>query len=512
MTEGGEAPPRPGRGLLWRALLAGVLICLMTASAVSATVLLQVDDILNIIEKEGRAAVEIPEIDRPDAGKAQTLMILGSDRRYGDKEAGLPPRSDTMILVRLDPDKEVIAMMSVPRDLLVDIPGVGNRVKINEAYANYGERGAVRVVKKLLSVGGRSFPIHHVVTVDFGGFRRAIDYIGCVYADIDRDYFNDQSGPSGYAVIDIDPGYQKLCGTDALAYVRYRHGDNDLVRAARQQDFLRQVRNAKGTRELREGGLSLGNLKKLARVFARYFDRDKTLDSTREVFKFAKTVLYTVDNPVREVRFRAVDAPDHVNLEASDSMLRETVSEFMDAKASAQPREQTAPTAADIQASKQRAKRTKNKPSSIKGLEEARSEGENQAIVAARKIDFPFYFPTLRSTNAAYQGQEPRTYTIKDEKKGKHDAYRLVLAKGVVGEYYGVQGMSWRFPPILDDPHETIVRNGRKLMVYRDGKRVRLVAWRTRKAVYWVSNTLTQSLSAPQMIGIAGSLKRLGAG
>ena len=85
-----------------------------------------------------------------------------------------------------------------------------------------------------------------------------------------------------------------------------------------------------------------------------------------------------------------------------------------------------------------------------------------------------------------------------------------MLAKGVVGEYYGIQGTTWRYPPILDDPHTTVVRNGRKLMVYKDGSRVRLVAWRTRKAVYWVSNTLTQSLSSDQMVGIAASLKRLG--
>jgi hypothetical protein len=204
------------------------------------------------------------------------------------------------------------------------------------------------------------------------------------------------------------------------------------------------------------------------------------------------------------------DAPDKVNLIASESMLKETVSEFMNAKASATAREQTEPTKADIAASKERAKRRKHKPSSIKGLEEARAEGENQAIVGARKIDFPFYFPTLRTSTAAYQGQEPRTYTIRDEKRKKHDAYRLVLAKGVVGEYYGIQGTTWRDPPILDDPHETVVRNGRKLLVYRDGKRVRLIAWRAKKAVYWVSNTLTQSLSSAQMIGIATSLKRLG--
>jgi LCP family protein required for cell wall assembly len=506
----GERPPRPGRGLLWRGLLAGVLICLMTAGAVSAAGLLQVEEVLDILRKEGRAAIPVPELDRGEAGKAQTLMILGSDRRFGDKEAGIPPRSDTMILVRLDPDKEVIAMMSVPRDLLVEVPGVGSSVKINEAYANYGERGAVRVVKKLLSVDGKPFPINHVITIDFAGFRRAIDFIGCVYADIDRDYFNDQGGPGGYAVIDIDPGYQKLCGKDALAYVRYRHGDNDLVRAARQQDFLRQIRSAKGTKKLMRGGFALGNLKQLAKVFARYFDRDKTLDNKKEVFKFAKTVLFTANNPVREVRFRVTDAPDKVNLVASEPMLKESVSEFMNAKASAKPREQTEPTKADIAASKQRAKRKKNKASSIKGLEEARAEGENQAIVGARKIDFPFYFPTLRSSTAAYQGQEPRTYEIKDEKRKKHDAYRLVLAKGVVGEYYGIQGTSWRDPPILDDPHETIVRAGRRLLVFRDGKRIRLVAWRTPKAVYWVSNTLTQSLSGQQMLGIATSLKRLG--
>jgi LCP family protein required for cell wall assembly len=505
-----EAPPGRARGLIWRGLLAGVLIMLSTAGAVSATVLLQVDDILDILREEGRAAIEIPEIDRADAGKAQTLMILGSDRRFGDKEAGIPPRSDTIILVRLDPDKEVIAMTSIPRDLLVSIPGVGDAVKINAAYENFGERGAVRAVKRLLSIDGKPFPVNHVITVDFGGFRRAIDYIGCVYADIDRDYFNDRGGPGGYAVIDIDPGYQKLCGTDALAYVRYRHNDNDLVRAARQQEFLRQVRSAKGTKELMEGGIALGNLKKLARVFARYFDRDKSLDSKQEVFKFAKTVLFTANNPVREVRFRVTDAPDKVNLVASDDMLRQTVGEFMNAKASAKPREESEPTGAEVRASKERARRRDNKPSSIKGLEEARAEGENQAILASRKIDFPFYFPTLRTSNAAYQGQEPRTYKIRDERRKKHDAYRLVLAKGIAGEYYGVQGMTWRYPPILDDPHETIVRNGRKLMVYRDGKRVRLVAWRTRKAVYWVSNTLTQSLGSQQMIGIASSLKRLG--
>ena len=76
----GRAPPRRSRGLIWRGLLAGVLISLCTAGAVGATGLLQVEDILDTLRAQGRAAIEIPEIDRADAGKAQTLMILGSDR------------------------------------------------------------------------------------------------------------------------------------------------------------------------------------------------------------------------------------------------------------------------------------------------------------------------------------------------------------------------------------------------------------------------------------------------
>jgi len=506
-----EAPPRPGRGVIWRALLAGVVVCLATAGAVSATVLLQVDEVLDVLRAQGRAAIEIPEIDRTEAGEAQTLMILGSDIRYADREAGIPPRSDTILLVRLDPDKEVIAMTSIPRDLLVTIPGVGDSVKINSAYENGGERLAVKTVKDLLSVGGRDFQINHVVTVDFGGFQAAIDYIGCVYTDIDRDYFNDNTGPGGYAAIDIDPGYQKLCGKDALAYVRYRHGDNDLVRAARQQDFLRQVRTAKGTRELISGGIAPGNLKKLARVFGRYFDRDKSLDSTKEIFKFAKTVLFTAGNPVNEVQFRVSPAADQVNLEASEDQLEETVSEFLEAKASAVPRASETPSDAETAAAQRRERESTRPPSDVRGLEGNRTAGENAAILGSRRVGFPFYFPTLQTTAATFQSEEPHTYTLRDERRKKHDAYRIVVEKNILqGEYYGIQGTTWRFPPILDDPHEDVRIGRRKMMVYRDGKRIRLIAWRTSKAVYWVSNTLTRSLSNKQMTAIAGSLRKLG--
>ena len=66
--------------------------------------------------------------------------------------------------------------------------------------------------------------------------------------------------------------------------------------------------------------------------------------------------------------------------------------------------------------------------------------------------------------------------------------------------------MTWKAPPILDKPDEVRTVDGRKLRIYYDGRRLRLVAWKTRKAVYWVSNTLSQSLNTRQMLAIAGSL------
>jgi LCP family protein required for cell wall assembly len=246
----GERPPRVGLKLALRALLACALVMTLTATAVATTVLREVDDILEPLRLPGRADIDVPELDKADAGGPRTFMILGSDKREG-ADAASPPRSDTILLARADPDKDAIAVMSLPRDLKVDIPGHGEN-KINAAFEFGGRKGGprlvVRTVKKLFQDSiGEQFPITNVMVMDYGAFRRAVNYIKGVYVDIDRDYFNDNSSGENYATIDIDPGYQKLWGKDALDYVRYRHTDNDLVRAARQQDFLRQAKNAAGS-------------------------------------------------------------------------------------------------------------------------------------------------------------------------------------------------------------------------------------------------------------------------
>src|SRR6185503_10711234 len=187
-----------------------------------------------------------------------------------------------------------------------------------------------------------------------------------------------------------------------------------------------------------------------------------------------------------------------------------TVDEFMTGKGSSNPRHVEASQSGKAPATA-KPKTKRNKPSSIKGLEQSATEGENMAVIVESqgKLGFPFYFPSLRKTGSRYADTKPRVYGIRDGRNKLHRAYRLTLYAGAYGEYYGVQGMSWKYPPILDDPDRVRDVGGRKLMLYYDGSHLRLVAWRTEKAVYWVTNTLTMSISNSRLIAIAGSLRRL---
>jgi polyisoprenyl-teichoic acid--peptidoglycan teichoic acid transferase len=76
----------------------------------------------------------------------------------------------------------------------------------------------------------------------------------------------------------------------------------------------------------------------------------------------------------------------------------------------------------------------------------------------------------------------------------------------VLGGYYGVQGTTWQNPPILNSPTETKTVNGRQLLLYANGGKISLVAWRTEQGVYWISNTLNDSIGNRQMVAIAASL------
>lgn len=179
-------------------------------------------------------------------GHAAIALIVGYDHRAGI-ESNLPSRSDTLMLLRADPGTKSISMLSLPRDLIVDVRCPGRptfRGRINSAYAFCGSPGSLETVRALTGL-----PINYLITVNFHGFKEIVDTLGGVWLDVDRRYFNNNAGvPRGetYATIDLQPGYQKLGGGAALDFVRFRHTDSDVVRVARQQEFVRALKQQIG--------------------------------------------------------------------------------------------------------------------------------------------------------------------------------------------------------------------------------------------------------------------------
>jgi polyisoprenyl-teichoic acid--peptidoglycan teichoic acid transferase len=148
----------------------------------------------------------------------------------------------------------------------------------------------------------------------------------------------------------------------------------------------------------------------------------------------------------------------------------------------------------------------------VSGLENAEVAGKDQALQLVNLGQkFPAFFPKLRTYGALYAGP-PTYYKIPVGKKGDrkwYPAYRMVIKKGLIGEYYGIQGTTWREPPVLRDASETREIGGRKFDLHYDGDRLRMIAWRTDRGVYWLHNTLLQTLSEEQMLAIAKSTRTL---
>jgi LCP family protein required for cell wall assembly len=509
-----DKPPRPGRGLLKRAVLGAALIFTFSAATVASAGLLEVDQLITIVKSESAPIPGIEgALDNVDPGKPQTILVLGSDRRFVDIKQKNPVRSDTMLLVRLDPSKRVTAVMSIPRDLKVNIRlRNGNVVtdKINAAYALGGPRQSVSTVRDLLKI-----PINHVVNVNFGGFQRAVNRLGCVYVDVDKDYFNDNDPPNGsqfdYATIDINPGYQKLCGMDSLDYVRYRHFDDDFVRAARQQSFLAQAKEQIGL------GRVFGDRKELLRIFGRYTQTDIARQNTGAILRLLKLAFESSKNPIREVHFRGEIGETYVTITPRN--LQRTVNEFRNARASNGPREGGTSTAAGPRGSTAGTNRTRTRRASraqsrsisrAPGVVFSRVDAENFVAEAETRLPFPVYYAGARLSRGRHVYGKPRVYDVFDRGKHRHRAYRIVVSTGVQGQYYGIQGMNWKSPPILDNPSTTIRMRGRTYELFTDGNRLAIVAWRTNRGVYWVSNTLSRTLTNRQMLAIARSLTRVG--
>jgi LCP family protein required for cell wall assembly len=471
-----------------RFVIGALIIIAASASATAVAGWHEVDKVVSAFQHTKHIAGIQDVITEADAGKPQTILLMGSDKRSknsSDVRRGLigKPLSDTMMLMRLDPSKRATALLSLPRDLKVEIPGYGTD-KLNAAYSLGGARLTVRTIRGL----DPRLKINHVINVDFHGFSKAVNALGCIYVDVDRRYYNQSDA---YSKINIQAGYQRLCGQDALSYVRYRHEDNDLVRATRQQDFLRQVKAQVGAFGI------IKDRNKLLHIFSKYTSSD--LNSRAGILRLLRLAIFSASRPIQEIHFAAKIGPSYVY--ARPTVIARTVTQFLGVKPSKGPK--------GVLRAKSKSERRRQRAQDL-NLEYAPAPFRDQALQAVNdKVHvFPVWYPTKRVKGSLTVGP-PSVYTITTRGGKRYSAYRIVIKKGYVGEYYGLQGTSFQDAPILDQDHTSRTIRGRKFLIYPDGSRIRLIAWRSGHNVYWISNTLLQTLSNKQMLSIAASTKHL---
>lgn len=174
-------------------------------------------------------------------GRGTNVLILGIDRR---PEQGYVVRSDVVMVAAARWREPSVALLSIPRDLYVEIPGVGQS-RINTAHF-YGEREREGGGPELaMETVARNFgvPVRHFVRVDFDGFSAVVDAAGGVDVEV-AERIVDNAYPTedyGTTRIEIPAGPQHMDGEMALRYVRTRHASSDFDRAARQQQVVQAL-------------------------------------------------------------------------------------------------------------------------------------------------------------------------------------------------------------------------------------------------------------------------------
>ena len=480
-------------------LVAALAIVLLTAAAASTAAIETVNTVADLFAKGG--LVKSKDLTVAGANSPTTFLILGSDQRAkGAIDATLPPHSDTILLVHLDPRSGLWSEMSIPRDFYVQWRWKGNSYssKINFAFTVGGVDASLHVVKDLLRI-----PINYVVDINFYAFDKIVDRLGCVYVDVDHRYYNPLG--TGYAPIDVRPGYQPLCGEHALDYVRYRHDDNTFARDAREQGFLRAAKQQLGLSGL------LGHASDIINALSKSITSN--IRGGQTVLGLLETAVNSVSGPVQQVQFPNV--PTIINGQddqtASRSQIRAAVAQFEQPSVAA-------PVVHSIAATTHSSSHRGSggsvlhaaAPPSAPGLVATPPSVINDAALLAPDVSFPVYVPSLTLDTASPDGLEPYSHwTVRDPQGHVHLGYRIDFSTGAVASYYGIEGMNWTDPPLFDHA-DKVERYGRQYLYVNTGGKVQDVGWIVGNALYWVSNTIFASLSNRQMFALAESASNIG--
>ncbi len=191
-----------------------------------------------------RAPIAVEKQRTPPLRNTRNFLIIGLDRR---PDGTGPSLADSLVVVVLDERSAHVGLISIPRDLYVDIPDSGTD-RINTVYqvAKRTKREPLALMSRVVA-DTLKLPIEHALALDLGVFERAVDAVGGVEVSVPcaiRDNFVDTRAEGGRRMLDLDVGLHHLDGVTAAMYVRSRHGRSDFHRARRQQAVLLGVQHA----------------------------------------------------------------------------------------------------------------------------------------------------------------------------------------------------------------------------------------------------------------------------
>jgi len=281
-------------GFLAVIVLAGALYCGFLFYTTVRAIVAQTDlPFAPKVVQAGQVPDDAPPVqpgqDLPEIVEQQeriNILLLGIDQRKGD--AG-PWRTDTMILVSVDPATRSAAMISIPRDLWVTIPGYGES-RINMAHylgdANDYPGGGVALAKKTAWYA-LGVPVHYYARINFGGFERLVDAIGGLTINVETAIHDENypDGSYGTMVLDIPAGVQHMDGRTALQYARSRHGTGDFDRMARQQNVILAARD-----KILSANILLSSLPKMLEIAGDSVKTDLTLEQMFMLAELAQNI------------------------------------------------------------------------------------------------------------------------------------------------------------------------------------------------------------------------------
>jgi LCP family protein required for cell wall assembly len=468
-----------------RVLLGAVGVVLLSGVATWFLAIGEVNKVVEALNQSRAVDLTGHVLASTSAGAPETLLLVGDDRRPPPKNnpgGFVVPHSNEMLLVRIDPSKPTISMLSIPRELQVTIqppggPPVVNR--INVAYTIGGIQLMTETIKHVLGIS-----VNHVFVVTFPKFKRAVDEMGCVYLTVDRRYYHvNEPGGEQYFEINLQPGYQRICGKQALEFVANRHEDTSLTRDARDQRFLLEAK-------AQYGASLFENREKFERILGRAVETD--LHGARQVLDLLTLLVQAQGKPVRQAHFQVNLLPAYDT--ATPQQIHESVESFLNG---------TAPIRRSSINRAVHATHVHHTASAGLRLSPTPAESIVHARTVAPILPFSLEYPRVASTYAGAAPETLRTYDVRDQRGRLHRSYVVVVNSAPLGEYYDVQGTSWSDPPLLSNPSQVVHIGSRTYGLFYAGEEIRTIAWREGSATYWVQNTLTNSVQPREMLAIA---------